>query len=74
MNLFSPTKSRQLLPVLCLLMAVTITLTALNCCSVDAVLASWQTIFADNEYDLFVGASITPKTVSDRIYDALVFF
>lgn len=34
---------------------------------------SWQVIDADNEYDQFVGASITPKTVSDRIYDALVF-
>lgn len=35
---------------------------------------SWQTIPADNEYDLFVGASVTPKTVSSKIYDALVFF
>ena len=34
---------------------------------------SWQKIEADNEYDQFVGASITPKTVSDRIYNALVF-
>lgn len=35
---------------------------------------SWQTIAADNEYDLFVGASVTPKTVSAKIYDALIFF
>ena len=34
---------------------------------------SWQTIEPDNEYDQFVGASITPKTVSDRIYDTLIF-
>ena len=34
---------------------------------------SWKTISADNEYDRFVGASVTPKTVADRIYDALVF-
>ena len=34
---------------------------------------SWQIIDADNEYAKFVGASITPKTVSGRIYDALVF-
>ena len=35
---------------------------------------SWKAITSDNEYDQFVGASITPKTVSNRIYDALVFF
>ncbi|MDP6651825.1 MAG: hypothetical protein QGF90_06940 [Gammaproteobacteria bacterium] len=35
---------------------------------------SWKVITPDNEYDQFVGASITPKTVSNRIYDALVFF
>lgn len=35
---------------------------------------SWQTITADNEYDLFVGASVTPKTVSAKIYDTLIFF
>ena len=35
---------------------------------------SWSTITADREYDQFVGASITPKAVSNRIYDALVFF
>jgi Na+-translocating ferredoxin:NAD+ oxidoreductase subunit G len=40
----------------------------------DILRISWQKISADNEYDKFVGASITPKTVSDRIYDALVFF
>ncbi|PCJ28685.1 MAG: hypothetical protein COA96_00445 [SAR86 cluster bacterium] len=34
---------------------------------------SWQTISAENEYDQFVGASVTPKTVADRIYDTLVF-
>lgn len=34
---------------------------------------SWQTIEPDNEYDQFVGASVTPKTVSDRLYDTLVF-
>jgi electron transport complex protein RnfG len=40
----------------------------------DILRLSWQTITAENEYDQFVGASITPKTVSNRIYDALVFF
>jgi len=35
---------------------------------------SWQKISADNEYDQFVGASITPKAVADRIYNALIFF
>lgn len=35
---------------------------------------SWQSISADNEYDLFVGASVTPKTVSAKIYDTLIFF
>ena len=39
----------------------------------DILRISWQTISAENEYDKFVGASVTPKTVSDRIYDALVF-
>lgn len=34
---------------------------------------SWQKIESENEYDQFVGASVTPKTVSDRVYDALVF-
>ncbi|MDP6535605.1 MAG: hypothetical protein QGG02_04605 [Gammaproteobacteria bacterium] len=34
---------------------------------------SWKAITPDNEYDQFVGASITPKIVSNRIYDALVF-
>ncbi len=33
-----------------------------------------QTISPKNEYDQFVGASVTPKTVADRIYNALVFF
>lgn len=35
---------------------------------------SWQPIEDENEYDQFVGASITPRAVADRIYDALVFF
>lgn len=35
---------------------------------------SWQTISAENEYDQFVGASITPKAVAERIYNAMVFF
>lgn len=39
----------------------------------DILRISWKTISAENEYDRFVGASVTPKTVSDRIYDALVF-
>jgi len=34
---------------------------------------SWQTIEPDSEYDQFVGASVTPKSVSDRLYDTLVF-
>ena len=34
---------------------------------------SWQTIDSENEYDQFVGASLTPKSVSDRIYNAMVF-
>jgi len=40
----------------------------------DILRISWSTIGSENEYDQFVGASITPKTVSNRIYDALVFF
>lgn len=39
----------------------------------DILRISWKSISAENEYDRFVGASVTPKTVSDRIYDALVF-
>ena len=35
---------------------------------------SWKTISAENEYDQFVGASLTPKSVSNQIYDTLVFF
>ena len=35
---------------------------------------SLQLISAENEYDLFVGASITPKSVANQIYDALVFY
>ena len=34
---------------------------------------SWQSIQDENEYDQFVGASITPKAVANRIYDALIF-
>ncbi|PCH59592.1 MAG: hypothetical protein COC19_06885 [SAR86 cluster bacterium] len=34
---------------------------------------SWQTITAKNEYDQFVGASLTPRSVADRIYDSVVF-
>ncbi|MDA1370114.1 MAG: FMN-binding protein [Proteobacteria bacterium] len=40
----------------------------------DILGISWKVITPQNEYDQFVGASITPKTVSNRIYDALVFF
>ena len=40
----------------------------------DILRLSWQAITADNEYDQFVGASITPKSVSNQIYDALVFY
>ena len=35
---------------------------------------SWTKISPDSEYDLFVGASVTPKTVSAKIYDTLIFF
>lgn len=40
----------------------------------DILGISWGKITAEREYDQFVGASITPKAVSNRIYDALVFF
>lgn len=40
----------------------------------DILRLSWQPITADNEYDQFVGASITPKSVANQIYDALVFY
>lgn len=40
----------------------------------DILRLSWQTITAENEYDQFVGTSITPKSVANQIYDALVFF
>lgn len=33
----------------------------------DIQRVSWQTISADNEYDLFFGASITPITASAKI-------
>ena len=34
---------------------------------------TWTSISDEREYDQFVGASITPKAVADRIYEALVF-
>ena len=40
----------------------------------DILGISWSKITAEREYDQFVGASITPKAVSNRIYDALEFF
>jgi len=40
----------------------------------DILRLSWQAITADNEYDQFVGASITPKSVANQIYDAFVFY
>lgn len=40
----------------------------------DILGISWSTITAEREYDQFVGASITPKAVADKIYDALVFY
>ncbi|MBL4581602.1 MAG: hypothetical protein JKY29_07270 [Gammaproteobacteria bacterium] len=40
----------------------------------DILRLSWQTITPENEYDQFVGASITPKSVANQIYDALVFY
>ncbi len=40
----------------------------------DILGVSWSKISAEREYDQFVGASITPKAVSNRIYDTLVFF
>ena len=40
----------------------------------DILRLSLSKIPADNEYDLFVGASVTPKTVSAKVYDALIFF
>ena len=40
----------------------------------DILRLSWQPITAKNEYDQFVGASITPKSVANQIYDALVFY
>jgi len=35
---------------------------------------SWQPITAENEYNQFVGTLITPKSVANQIYDALVFY
>ncbi len=36
---------------------------------------SWSTIEpVAGEYDQFVGASLTPKAVANKVYDALVFF
>lgn len=40
----------------------------------DILRLSWQPITAENEYDQFVGASITPNSVANQIYDALVFY
>jgi Na+-translocating ferredoxin:NAD+ oxidoreductase subunit G len=40
----------------------------------DTRRVSWQIINPEQEYDQFVGASLTPKSVAARIYDALVFF
>ena len=40
----------------------------------DILRLSWQPITAENEYDQFVGASITSKSVAKQIYDALVFY
>ena len=40
----------------------------------DILRLSWQPITAENEYDQFVGASITPKSAANQIYDALVFY
>jgi electron transport complex protein RnfG len=40
----------------------------------DILRLSWQPITAENEYDQFVGASITPKSVANQVYDALVFY
>ena len=40
----------------------------------DILGVSWSKISAEREYDQFVGASLTPKAVSNRIYDTLVFF
>jgi len=40
----------------------------------DILRLSWQPIIAENEYDQFVGASVTPKSVANKIYDALVFY
>jgi hypothetical protein len=35
---------------------------------------SWQTIPAAKEYDLYVGVSVTPKTVAAEICYVLVFY
>ena len=36
---------------------------------------SWSTVDAvPGEYDQFVGASLTPKNVANKVYDALIFF
>ncbi len=40
----------------------------------DFLRLSWTKIPADSEYDLLVGASVTPKTISAKIYDTLLFF
>lgn len=40
----------------------------------DILRLSWQPITQESEYDQFVEASITPKSVAKQIYDALVFY
>ena len=39
----------------------------------DILRLSWSKIESRGEYDQFVGASVTPKSVSNKIYNALVF-
>ncbi|GJM14400.1 MAG: hypothetical protein DHS20C12_28030 [Pseudohongiella sp.] len=40
----------------------------------DVRMLSLKPISSENEYDQFVGASITPNLVADRVYDTLVFY
>ena len=39
----------------------------------DMLRLSWSKIESHGEYDQFVGASVTPKSVSNKIYESLVF-
>ena len=39
----------------------------------DILRLSWSKIESRGEHDQFVDASVTPKSVSNKIYDALVF-